>query len=246
MARTVIAGDTHLSYGDVEDGKIREFADAMVDDPPDRIVLGGDIYELWRRDLAGVMWESGWFTAAMKDLSESGTEVEYLIGNHDAWLMTHTSNGYDYPFEPRLDYTFRSGGEDFFVTHGHKYEPVYNPLVNDALSVTDDFLGSLSHKLWDNRPLPGNLFERAGLLALGPAASYLDPESTSKSALRQETIHAGIQSESGDDAWGVYGHTHIPFVSEEQQIANWGSFTAERATYIEVEDGTVELVDLYD
>lgn len=246
MTRVVIFGDTHLSYDDVEIAKIEELLDILKDDPPDTVVLGGDIYELWRRDLAGVMWESDWFTNAMRDLTETGTKVEYIIGNHDGWMLTHTMEGFDYPFDIGIDYTFSSGGSEFFVTHGHKYEPTYNPLVNDALSLTDDFLGSVTHTLWANRPLPENLLEKGALAALGPAASFLDPEHTSKSALRQETIHAGIQADSGDSRWGIYGHTHLPFVDEDQKIANWGSFTKSRATYIEVEDGDVRLIDLFD
>jgi len=244
MTRVVIFGDIHLDYDAVETEKVRELLDQLRSDPPDKIVLGGDIYELWRRDLAGVMWETSWFTDAMEELKEMGVDIVYLIGNHDSWKFVHTTPREGYLAEPQVDHTFTSGGQTFFVTHGHKYEPIYNPLVNDALSVTDDLLGEVVHNLWDNRPLPGNLFERAGLLALGPAASYLDPEATSKSRLRVETIHAGIQSESGEGVWGLYGHTHIPFVDSDQMIANWWSFTKGRATYIEVKDGDVMLYDM--
>lgn len=245
MSRVVVLGDTHLDYDKVETEKVEQLIESLKENPPDEVVLGGDIYELWRRDLAGVMWETDWFTGAMRDLTEMGVEVNYVIGNHDSWFMAHTSDGYNYPFDVGIDYEFSSGGEDFFVTHGHKYEPVYNPIVNDSLCVTNDFMGSVAHKLWANRPVPGNLLERGAMAALGPAAAYLDPEHTSKSAIRQETIHAGIQAESGD-AWGIYGHTHTPFVSDEQKIANWGSFTVGRATYIEVENGEIRLVDLFD
>lgn len=243
MGRTVVAGDLHLTYNDTEVGYIEQLLDRLEDDPPDRVVLGGDVYEQWRRDLAGVMWDSGWFTSRMESLSDRGTEVVLVVGNHDSWLLGHTDRRRDYPFDVTLDYRFDSGGERFFVTHGHKYEPTYNPLVNDALSVTNDFAGSIAHQLWANRPAPGNLIERGALAALGPAASYLDPEHASKSAIRTETIHAGIEAES-EGSWGLYGHTHVPFVSEDQQIANWGSFTVNRATYLDVEDGDVRLVDL--
>ena len=244
MARTIVLGDLHLDYGSTNTERIRELLTQLESNPPDRIILGGDIYELWRRDLAGVMWETSWFTDAINDLKDRGVEVVYLIGNHDSWKYIHTTDREGYLAEPRVDYTFQSGGEYFFVTHGHKYEPVYNPVVNDALSVTDDVFGQIVNRLWANRPLPGNIFEQVGTLALGPAASYLDPESTSKSALRTETINAGIEAESGENSWGLYGHTHVPFVDDEIKVANWGSFTAGRATYLVVEEGEVELVDM--
>lgn len=246
MSRTVIAGDIHLDYPAVETEKVREWVRGLLEDPPDAVILGGDVYELWRRDMAGVMWETDWFTSAMRELAEGGTNVEYVVGNHDGWFYTNTQEGHNYPFDVHVDYTFTSGGEYFFVTHGHKYEPMYNPIVNDALSVTNDYTGSLAHKLWANRPLPGNLIERAALFPLGPAASFLDPESTSKSRLRTEIINAGIEAESGDGAWGIYGHTHIPLVDEERKIANWGSWTAGRASYIEVVDGDVRFIDLFE
>lgn len=246
MARTVILGDLHLDYDAVETEKVRTLIQQLRNNPPDKIILGGDIYELWRRDLAGVMWETSWFTDAMNEIQQQGTDMVYLIGNHDSWKFVHTTPREGYLANPQVDHTFRSGGETFFVTHGHKYEPVYNPVVNDALSITDDLIGEVVDTLWANRPLPGNLLERVGTTALGPAASFLDPEATSKNELRVETIHAGIQSESGDGVWGLYGHTHIPFVSDEQMIANWGSFTAGRATYLVVEDGEIRLVDMMD
>lgn len=245
MSNVAILGDLHLYYDKTEVGKAEAVVDRLTENPPDTIVLGGDIYELWRRDLAGVMWGTDWFTQAIRDLTEQGTRVEYIIGNHDAWMLRHTSDAIEYPFDISVDYTFSSGGKEFFVTHGHKYEPQYNPLTNDILSITDDWIGSFIGRVWENRPLPGNLVERGFLAAAGPGASYLDPEHTSKSRLRREIIHGGIEAESGPETWGIYGHTHIPFVDEESKLANWGSFTAGRATYLEITDGNVRLVDLF-
>lgn len=246
MTRAVVMGDIHLYYDKTEVEKIEEVVDSLLEDPPDTLVLGGDIYELWRRDLAGVMWGSDWFTQAMRELQDAGTRVEYVVGNHDEWMIRHTMDAIEYPFGVSMDYWFSSGGEDFFVTHGHKYEPLYNPVSNDILSITNDWFGSIAGRLWENRPAPGNLLEQGFLAAAGPGASYLDPEHASKSAWRRDLIHAGIEAESGEESWGIYGHTHVPFIDDERKLANWGSFTDGRATYIEVEDGDIELIDLFE
>lgn len=241
MTRAVVAGDLHLFHGGTEVEAIEQFIGSLERDPPDLLVLGGDIYELWRRDLSGVTWSASEYTSRFKDLEERGVKVVLLVGNHDSYILRHLDMSAGYPFEPQLDFETTLDGQDIFVTHGHKYEPQYAPPVDDALALTDDHAGGLIDFIWENRPAPGNPLETAGLAALGPAASYLDPESLSKNGLRKLPIEEGIMFESGEDEWGIYGHTHEPFVDRERKIANWGSMTAGQATYLEIVDGVPEL-----
>lgn len=237
MTRAIVTGDLHLFHDGTNYVAVDALVDEMTSNPPDVLVLGGDIYELWRRDLSGATWMSTDFTDAVLDLKDGGTEVVYVAGNHDDYLLRHLADDPRYPFSPVLDHRMTLDGTDFFITHGHKYEPAYNPIVNDVLALADDHAGRLADNLWKNRPLPHNPIERVGLFLAGPAAEFLDPENMKESGLRKRFIESGIRRESPPDEWGIFGHTHDPYVDEEARIANWGSMTAGQATYIEIEDG---------
>jgi len=241
MARAIIAGDFHLYYERTNVDAVQAFTSMLTDEPPDLLVLGGDIYELWRRDLSGAPWMASDFTNAVLDLRDRGVEVVYVAGNHDDYLRRHLSDDARYPFDPVLDYRVTFGPTDLFVTHGHKYEPAYNPLANDVLALTDDHVGRVADWLWTIRPLANTPVDDLLTFLAGPSASYFDPEAVSKNRLRRRAIESGIREETEPGEWGIYGHTHVPELDEEDRIANWGSMTAEQQTYVEVEGGEVRL-----
>lgn len=242
MTRAIIAGDLHLRYEDTNSQAVSRFEDMLLEDPPDILVLGGDIYELWRRDLFGSAWSNSDFTHTIETLIDRGTGVEYIVGNHDEYVLWHTADFQDNPLDPREDLRLTVDGTEIFVTHGHKYEPVYNAVTNDVLSYPDDWLGSVANQLWDAKPSMSGFdpLEEVASLLLGPAASFADPHAIRNQDLRQRPIHAGLARESGD-AWGVYGHTHTPFIDREERVANWGSMVSDQHGYIEVDEGEVEL-----
>lgn len=238
MSRIIACGDLHLYHEGTEDDAVSAFVADLLADPPDTLVLGGDIYELWRRDLSGAPWMATDFTDAILDLRDRGTTVHYLAGNHDEYLLRHLENDDRYPFDATLDLVLEDAGETFFFTHGHKYEPAYNPINNDLLALTDDHAGRVADWLWRNRPAPNNPAERAAGLLAGPVASFFNPEDLRANALRRRAVDSGVATESGDGRWGVYGHTHVPGVDRDRLLANWGSMTAGQATYLEITDGT--------
>jgi predicted phosphodiesterase len=245
MARAVVCGDLHLYYGDTNRDAVDTFIERLDTNPPDLLVLGGDIWEMWRRDLFGVALESARLNALLYDLTERGVEIAYTVGNHDEWMLRHTSRDYDYPITPRITYEFRMDGVDYWVTHGHIYEYAYAGLVNDTLATSDDNLGRTYWETWEERPRPpgARVASQAFVLSLGPAASYLDPTAIRQQPARIDEVERGVLRAKGD-AYGLYGHTHTPFVNDEQRVANWGSMAGTLQTYLEIEDGTVRLVDL--
>lgn len=241
MVDAVVVSDLHLVYDKTEVAAVRWLMENLRSDPPDELVLNGDIYELWRNDLAGNMWLTSKWTQTLVDLRDRGVDIVYLQGNHDDWLSRHTSEDRGYPFTQQLDYETVYSGVDFFFTHGHKYEPAYLPPTTDILSLADDRVGNLAGWLWGNRPAPNNPVENAALTLLGPAAGYLDPEDLRDNPTRRGFIERGIAADTRGGEWGVYGHTHDPFVDFSDRVANTGSMTAGQATYIEIESGKPRL-----
>jgi predicted phosphodiesterase len=246
MTRAVVVSDIHLLYAQTEVDAFLSLIDYLESDPPDELILNGDLLELWRNDLAGVMWLASDFLDMLEKLEEGGVGVTYVQGNHDDYLARHLDFDKPYDFEPQLNYRTTFDGVRYFFTHGHKYEPTYAPPTNTFLARTDDHTGSLSTRLWESRPAPGNPVENAALAALGPAGSYLNPENIKTNEARLVPIEYGIRFETAEDEWGIFGHTHTPYVSPDERIANTGSMTAGQATFIEIEDGTPTLRSAFD
>ena len=242
MVRAVVISDIHLVHEGTEVQRFEQLVADLQSNPPDLLVINGDLYELWRNDLAGVMWQVSRFTEKLVELRDMGVTVIYVQGNHDDYLSRHLEDNPNYPFQQRLDYRTELDGTEFFFTHGHKYEPTHLPPTNDALSLTDDHAGNIADALWGLRPAPGNPIENAALAVLGPAASFLDPENVSKNNARRRLIEAGIRRETDPEEYGIFSHTHVPYVDREERIANTGSFTAGQATYIEITGGVPELM----
>lgn len=244
MTRAIVVSDLHLVYNSTEEDAIQRMIAQLERTPPDELIINGDLYELWRRDLSGAQWAASDYTAVLEGLRDVGVDVTYIVGNHDGYLIRHLADDPRYPFDPVLDYETTLDGTPFFFTHGHKYEPLYLPPGDDALALTDDFGGDLADFIWNNRPAPGNPVENAALLLAGPAASYFDPENVGKNDARRRFIEAGIRAERDPGQWGIFGHTHVPYVDQDEQIANSGSFTTGQATYIEIADGAPQLRSL--
>ncbi|MFX0091507.1 MAG: metallophosphoesterase [Candidatus Hodarchaeota archaeon] len=69
-----------------------------------RLLLVGDIFDLWLRDDSGIMYESYNIIKLLEEIHANGIEVHILLGNHDYYLRTlknvSAANGekYRYPF----------------------------------------------------------------------------------------------------------------------------------------------------
>lgn len=239
MTRVVVVSDLHLVYKGTNVEAIGSLLDDLRANPPDELVLLGDLFELWRGDLAGMMWLASDVSNEFARLqSEHGVNVVYVQGNHDDYLSRNLDWDRGYPFEQRLDYRAEYDGQEYFFTHGHKYEVTYLPPTNDALAMTNDKQGGVADFVWGNRPAKRNPFERAAMVALGPAASFFDPDALTYQDARRQFVEAGIKRESGEGVWGVYGHTHVPLLDEEGMVVNTGSMTGEQSTYVEIIGGT--------
>ena len=245
MARAVVCGDLHLYYPGTNRKAVDAFMEMLDRRPPDELVLGGDIYELWRRDLFGSAWESARFTSLLYSLRDRGVVVSYVVGNHDEWAERHTAPNEGYVATPVMDYEFQMDGETYFVTHGHKYEALYNPATNDTLSISDDYTGEAASNVWGARPRPpgASLASTAFIASLGPAASFLDPTAIRNQPQRIDAVTRGVMREKGD-RYALFGHTHTPYVDDESRIANWGAMSGSLQTYIEVDEGKVRLLDV--
>ena len=113
--------DIHLGSCVIEDSRIVEkrfvrWLDSVKLDAKE-IYLVGDIFDFWFEYKCAVPRGFTRFLGKISELTDSGVEVHFFIGNHDIWIFDYlpTETGVIVHKEP---YITEMGGKKFFITHG--------------------------------------------------------------------------------------------------------------------------------
>ena len=99
MSRVIVAGDVHLGSHNAN----AEAFDAFLGDLSrnlesiDEVVLLGALWDMIRRDPLGVAWETVETLDRPKCLA-ADVPVQYVLGNHDAYLAELDSSRYELKF----------------------------------------------------------------------------------------------------------------------------------------------------
>lgn len=243
--KALIVGDVHLGYDDVHNPeKFSKFINQEVRKvDPDLFIINGDFLEFWRSSIETVLTEYREQVSDVLSLVDQ-RDVALIAGNHD-YRVYRIESG----ILVSEGIKFQNGDKQFKVIHGHNYDPRNsNNYTNEGLCLTSSETGDAADKWWDvvTDILPFTVTTNRSRFGLpdsaspfGPVQHLSDPEILSKpsQSQRAETIKKAIKADN--EAYTIYGHTHMPFVGDE--VANAGSFTSDELTYIVVEDGEVDL-----
>lgn len=168
--KVVLVGDVHLGWEETNKEKFKQFIEEeLYNIEPDKLILNGDIAELWRSSFSNVMLNHSDVFQAFNELKESGIEVVPIAGNHD-WRFIETSYDADelgpehWTF--REQYKFESGGEQFIATHGHEADPKNSSRIqNNAFCLTSEDTGEAMADTWgfiSNTVVLNEVLERSG------------------------------------------------------------------------------------
>lgn len=113
--------DAHLGCRAVHSGRTRErrlvrFLDS-VKDKATAIYLLGDIFDYWFEFRQVVPKGHVRFLGKLAELTDSGVEVHFFIGNHDIWCKDYLTRecGVIMHYEP---FTMEYNGKVFYMAHG--------------------------------------------------------------------------------------------------------------------------------
>lgn len=110
----------NFAYGDREK-QLASFLD-MVEDNAGRLVICGDLFELWQSNMSKVLTKR---VSLLDRLAKM--EATYILGNHDADLryFVGQSGWLTHPFFERmcLGCCLNKGGRSFRFLHGHEADP---------------------------------------------------------------------------------------------------------------------------
>ena len=121
--RTIVLSDIHLG---TPGSKARQAAEFLKAHSCQQLILNGDIIDGWQLKQYGT-WKkkhTAFFKAVLKQILRYDTHVIYLRGNHDDFLDQILPFRVGQNFSIRKDYILKSGGKQFYVTHGDVFDSV--------------------------------------------------------------------------------------------------------------------------
>jgi UDP-2,3-diacylglucosamine pyrophosphatase LpxH len=236
-ARTVFLSDSHLG---IRLARARELLGLLRRIRPERLYLVGDIFDAW-------VLSSRWYwpqeyTAVVErilELAASGTQVQIVPGNHDAFLRGRLPQ---YPGISIADeYLYETvDGRRFIVAHGDLFDGIEKGFR--WLSKTGSFFYTLV--------IDCNIAANWVLRKLGMRPRYFAfwIKRTSKRILgangrfRRKLVQHAVER----DVDGIIcGHVHLPQILHEDGVAyvNIGDWLDNASALLELPDGDLVLVN---
>ena len=262
--KCIAVSDVHLGIEYSNRNKFIDFIDNLGNDV-DRLVLLGDIFEFWRRDPVGVMLENIDIIQKLMNL-EPGIKVSYVVGNHDFHLIRFSQSYFGVKFDLKRDLSLEYGGTKYRFIHGYQLEnkqfgtlEKYETFA-DSLCMAGDDVGKAADMIWENI---GEGEGKGGILDMiqnflisifssdpPPKDSLpwirerideimMEPEELRMKKYEEYAIELVNEKYKGE--FLIYGHSHMPCVKMEINLANTGSWVKGSSDYLEIDEHGVVL-----
>jgi UDP-2,3-diacylglucosamine pyrophosphatase LpxH len=257
--KVAVVSDVHLGSEASRRESFRSFlASLRRDDELTDLVLLGDIVEMWHRDASGVFLENMDVITLLKELQER-IKVHWVAGNHDYHLLKLKNRAphYHYPFEFHETLELVDGEHTYRFMHGYEFEygsetKFIRPIMEIMCHVMSDPDGAPKDDIWTYlarkmgdvqyavRPERGE----EGGLKLTTGSIDDGPEIRLKNRVEGiETLaYAEVRARPGHVL--IFGHTHHPFINQDENLANAGSWVEEGTphdTYVILQGGRPRL-----
>lgn len=142
---TIVMSDFHLGSTRSKAKEIAGFLTELTKFPPKRLVLAGDVFELWSTNYKNIGNAEHRVITLVAHLSELGTKIVYIPGNHDRAFGAF----YNFTFgkiKMRTEYVIRHGHKKYLVLHGDEFDAFTRNHV--VISILLDQLYGLLIKMW--------------------------------------------------------------------------------------------------
>ncbi len=247
----IVVSDVHLGCKVSNRESFLRFLEKCDTPAIDHLVLLGDILDFWRRNNSCVIMENEAILEKLASLHAKN--VHYVVGNHD-YLIMRISKRYEdhYPLQVTRSLRLEDGGNPFYFIHGYELDVLANmePLSIESyekfcerMCFSEDILGTYVSNLWTIIENRRGSWWRLKTIGDQPASSTsiekINNLARSKSKYLLLGMHPGERL--------VFGHTHMPFISEDGMVANTGCWMCDpekpnvQNTYLKIENGTMEL-----
>ena len=211
--KVVIISDLHLGKK-LNPEKFDQIKQAV--ESADKLIINGDLWEGFAYSL-GEFLKSSWRKLFPLFKSKDAT---YLYGNHDR-ETSNDSRTSQFSSSAVRKYVFKQNGEVFNVMHGDELAPTL-----------DMRLPRIAYFYWFYEIAVK--IERFFIRHFGKPFLHIYRKDNEK------MINWKVKNISGDQ-WLICGHSHLAIINNEVKFANSGIFEPQVATYLNIENGKVEL-----
>lgn len=250
VLRMIVAvSDIHLGYDKSNKEDFLNFLEKNKKREIDHFVILGDLFDFWRENNAKIIMDND---DVLAKLDELNTNIHYIAGNHDYYILNLNERYENYPFDVSKSLRLKDNGNKFYFTHGYELEVLLNfePMTledyekfSEKMCFSEDRVKETASNLWgfleENREIFNNLWDKI---------KKTPPEREKMDKIRDFALTHGKNLILGmkTDETLIFGHTHKPFINREKKVANTGSWVDElprsgQNSYIEISDGQMEL-----
>lgn len=249
----IVVSDMHLGFVVKSQGSItkqfnesdiksffQQIKDSVI--PCTRLIICGDFFDMWRRDLAGLFIENYEILEILEHIDENpNIDFTFVVGNHDYYLR-HLKNHF-YPFRFHKALKFKDANCEYRFVHGHQFDATQVEGVFDILCLSDDNLGQDMSKIWKRIKVLVNAF-KVNIFSIatswGKIKQLLEPPHVRAQKRVVVDDKDAIKYAKKCKSVLVYGHTHVPNIKKLENviIANAGTWVTNSNptnTYVEID-----------
>jgi UDP-2,3-diacylglucosamine pyrophosphatase LpxH len=234
--RTGWISDVHLGTRGCKAGALLEF---LKHHEFDTLYLVGDLIDIWalRR---GIYWPQEHNDVIQKLLRKGrkGTEIIYIVGNHDEFLASFYGNFASVTLQQNAIHT-TADGRRLLVMHGHELDTVVQNMGWLA------HVGDIGYTLLMRCNGLVNFFRRRFGMGYWSLSAYVKAEVKNVVSFIGKFEEAVVRYAKEHDVDGVLcGHIHTPATREIDGIAyyNTGDWVESGTAIVEHDDGRLELL----
>ncbi|MGB6531471.1 MAG: metallophosphoesterase [Candidatus Nitrosopolaris sp.] len=259
MTKIIVTSDQHLGYDKSNVADFNNFLDyILTDGEVESLILLGDLIDMWRRDASGLFLEFSEIVRKLFRIAEK-VEVHIVAGNHDYHLLRLLDHGYPFKFYKSLPDPSSSsveitttGNKRFIFKHGWEFDLAQHPLIMEAMchNMSDEegqAISSVYHILDVAKDsLDKDLKEVIHFhdtQGQGYVKNLLLPPEKRLESYFQDVERKAYES-VGQGETLVFGHTHRPFVSNDQKVINSGCWVSDAQisnTFVQIEGEEMRL-----
>jgi UDP-2,3-diacylglucosamine pyrophosphatase LpxH len=241
----VAVSDVHLGQPESNHDAFIRFLDLVDTEQVDHLVLLGDIFDFWRRDLVEVVEENAAIVERLGELAVK--HIQYVIGNHDYCIKSFFDKfREDYAFPVAKTLRLKDKERWFFFTHGYEFDVMVNmrPMkielyegFSSQMCYAGNVVGGIAGNLWEiATSSPKTTMKRRPADRIGLDKLYQYAVSPGSILFRGSHVGDGL----------VFGHTHRPFINKARTVANTGAWVPDSQSkesnwYVKIENDSMEL-----
>ena len=118
---TLVVSDIHLGTKNSQTGKFYDFLSLLLENKPKRLVIAGDLFELWSTDFKKMGEMEYRIIRRIIELSQNGIKVVYIPGNHDRAFSAFKKITLG-EIKLRDEYVIKNERKKYLVIHGDEFD----------------------------------------------------------------------------------------------------------------------------